>query len=290
MPGGARSVTSFLFAQRRVHLAARLATARNVGRFRVFRYAPDLLNKNGKPKRPSMQNFDLDLDSCGPMILDALIAMKDQDPTLTFRRSCREGICGSCAVNVDGTNSLACLTPIRTNCTATGGGAPVEIQALPNIPVVKDLVGDLNDFFDHHREVMPWLIRKNVKPEGSSEYRQDDVQRDKLDGLYECVLCACCTTSCPSSWWGPETYLGPAALLQAYRWVVDSRDEFTHERLAKLNDTLKLYRCHGIKNCNEVCPKHLKPADAIEQLKVLIAENYNEEWKTLVAGESLSAS
>jgi succinate dehydrogenase / fumarate reductase iron-sulfur subunit len=199
------------------------------------------------------------------MVLDALIKIKnEQDSTLTFRRSCREGICGSCAMNIDGSNTLACLRPI----SETKG--PVRIYPLPHLPVIKDLVPDLTTFFAQHREIEPWL--KTETPAPQTEWRQSHEERDKLDGLYECILCACCSTSCPSYWWNGDRYLGPAALLQAYRWLIDSRDESTGERLDRLEDPFRLYRCHTIMNCAQACPKHLNPAKAIAEIKKMLVE------------------
>jgi succinate dehydrogenase/fumarate reductase iron-sulfur protein len=196
------------------------------------------------------------------MLLDALIKIKnEQDPTLTFRRSCREGICGSCAMNIDGTNGLACLTEIDTS------SVPTKIYPLPHMYVVKDLVPDLQNFYDQYASIKPWLQKKdgdNATPE--VENLQSIEERRRLDGLYECILCACCSTSCPSYWWGQERYLGPAVLMQAYRWIADSRDEMTVERLAALDDEFKLYRCHQIMNCTRVCPKGLNPARAVATL------------------------
>ena len=200
---------------------------------------------------------------CGPMVLDALIWIKNKvDPTLTFRRSCREGICGSCAMNIDGMNTLACTH-------GHGEGArPVKIYPLPHMEVVKDLVPDLTTFYAQHAFIQPWL--KSATPDPQKERRQSRDDRAKLDGLYECILCACCSTSCPSYWWNGDRYLGPAALLQAYRWLIDSRDEATGERLDDLEDPFRLYRCHTIMNCTKTCPKNLNPAKAIAEIKKLM--------------------
>merc|ERR1719316_1950037 len=204
------------------------------------------------------------------MILDALIKVKDQvDSTLAFRRSCREGICGSCAMNIQGKNGLACLLYIEP------GPEAIEVQPLPHTYVVKDLVPDLTNFYNQYKSIEPWLKRKEVKGATDPEYYQSPEDRAKLDGMYECILCASCMTSCPSYWWNPEYYLGPAVLMQAYRWIADSRDQFTEERLAWVNDTMKL-------NC---CPKGLDPAKAIVNLKAQVEEEYQESWKSLVAGE-----
>ncbi|MFN3287786.1 MAG: succinate dehydrogenase iron-sulfur subunit [Sphingomonadaceae bacterium] len=236
------------------------AGARRVKTFRVYRWDPE-----GKGN-PRMDRFDIDLDSCGPMVLDALIKMKsEQDPTLTFRRSCREGICGSCAMNIDGTNALACTTAIEDI------KGEVEITPLPHMAVVKDLVPDMKHFYAQYASIKPWL--QTVTPAPNMKERiQTPEQRAKLDGLYECILCACCSTSCPSYWWNGDRFLGPAILLQAYRWLADSRDEMAGERLDALEDPFRLYRCHTIMNCATVCPKGLNPAKAIAEIKKLMVE------------------
>jgi succinate dehydrogenase / fumarate reductase iron-sulfur subunit len=233
--------------------------ATNVKTFRIYRYDPD------GGRNPQVDTYFVDLDSCGPMVLDALIKIKNEiDPTLTFRRSCREGICGSCAMNIDGINTLACTWGIED---VTGD---VRIYPLPHMPVIKDLVPDLSLFYAQHASVKPWLETETNPPE--REWRQSIDDRKKLDGLYECILCACCSTSCPSYWWNEERYLGPAALLHSYRWIIDSRDEATGERLDDLDDPFKLYRCHTIMNCAQTCPKHLNPAKAIAEIKKLMVE------------------
>src|SRR5207247_2768992 len=212
-----------------------------------------------------MDTYYVDRGDCGPMVLDALIWIKNNiDPTLTFRRSCREGICGSCSMNIDGSNTLACLKPISEI------RGPVKIYPLPHMPVVKDLVPDLTQFYAQHREIEPWL--KTETPEPQIEWKQSREDREKLDGLYECILCACCSTACPSYWWNQERYLGPAILLQAYRWVIDSRDEATGERLDNLEDPFRLYRCHTILNCTKTCPKGLNPGKAIADIKKMVIE------------------
>jgi succinate dehydrogenase (ubiquinone) iron-sulfur subunit len=196
------------------------------------------------------------------MVLDALIKIKDeQDPTLTFRRSCREGICGSCAMNIDGSNTLACLAYI------TKESSSMKIYPLPHMYVVKDLVTDLSNFYEQYKSIKPWLQTKKPHDLAQGEHLQSRVDRKKLDGMYECILCACCSTSCPSYWWNADRYLGPAVLMQAYRWIEDSRDEFTKERLDFVNDAFKLYRCHTIMNCTKTCPKGLNPGKAIAQIK-----------------------
>lgn len=225
-----------------------------------------------------MQEYILDLKDCGPMILDALHKIKETvEPSLAFRRSCREAICGSCSMNINGKNGLACVTFIEPS------ERPIEIQPLPHTYVLKDLVPDLSNFFNQYKSIEPWLKRKDVKKPGDKEHLQTPEDRAKLDGLYECILCACCTQSCPSYWWNPEVYLGPAVLLQSYRWIVESRDQFTEERLAFMNDTMKLYRCHGIFNCTTCCPKGLDPARAIEGIKRQVAEKYKRDWRDLMS-------
>ena len=225
----------------------------------VYRWDPDT---GGNPR---MDSYEIDLDKCGPMVLDALIHIKnDIDSTLTFRRSCREGICGSCAMNIDGVNTLACtrtMDEIRKN---------VRIYPLPHKPVVKDLVPDLKQFYAQYAAIKPWMQTDTPAPE-QGERLQSKQNREKLDGLYECILCACCSTSCPSYWWNSDRYLGPATLLQAYRWIIDSRDGNTDERLAELEDPFSMYRCHTIMNCTNTCPKGLNPAKAIADIKKRLA-------------------
>ena len=227
--------------------------------FKVYRWSPD---DDGNPQ---VDTYTIDLDDCGPMVLDALIKIKNEiDPTLTFRRSCREGICGSCAMNIDGTNTLACTRGIDEV------DGDVRIYPLPHMPVIKDLVPDLSRFYAQHRSIEPWL--KTETPQPRTEWKQSHEDREKLDGLYECILCACCSTSCPSYWWNGDRYLGPAILLQAYRWLIDSRDEATGERLDNLEDPFRLYRCHTIMNCSKACPKGLNPAKAIAEIKKMMIE------------------
>uniref|UniRef100_A0A6F9DSC5 Succinate dehydrogenase [ubiquinone] iron-sulfur subunit, mitochondrial n=1 Tax=Phallusia mammillata TaxID=59560 RepID=A0A6F9DSC5_9ASCI len=229
--------------------------------FSVYRWNPE-----EKGSQPYMKKYKVDLNDCGPMVLDALIKIKnEQDPTLTFRRSCREGICGSCAMNIKGTNTLACLSRIDTNLSK-----PTKIYPLPHMYVVKDLVPDMANFYAQYRSIEPFLKQKDVSKAGV-ENHQSVEDRQKLDGLYECILCACCSTSCPSYWWNPTKYLGPAVLMQAYRWIIDSRDEYTAERLDRLNDPFSLYRCHTIMNCTKTCPKGLNPGLAIAELKKMLA-------------------
>ena len=227
--------------------------------FRIYRWSPD------DDQNPHLDTYWLNLDDCGPMVLDALMKIKtDINSTLTFRRSCREGICGSCSMNIDGTNTLACLKAIDDV------SGDVRIYPLPHMEVVKDLVPDMTNFYAQHQSIEPWLQTKSPTP--PKEWRQSHEDRQELDGLYECILCACCSTSCPSYWWNSDRYLGPAILLQAYRWVNDSRDEATGERLDNLEDPFRLYRCHTIMNCTKACPKGLNPAKAIAELKKLMVE------------------
>ena len=227
--------------------------------FKVYRFDPDA------EENPRLDTYWVNEDQCGPMVLDALIKIKNEiDPTLTFRRSCREGICGSCAMNIGGRNGLACLKGLEEV------QGPIKVYPLPHMQVIKDLVPDMTNFYAQHREIQPWLQTDTAAP--PKEWKQSREDREKLDGLYECILCACCSTSCPSYWWNSDRYLGPAALLQAYRWVIDSRDEATGNRLDNLEDPFRLYRCHTIMNCAKACPKGLNPAKAIAELKKLMVE------------------
>jgi succinate dehydrogenase / fumarate reductase iron-sulfur subunit len=206
------------------------------------------------------------MDNCGPMVLDALLKIKDaMDSTLSLRRSCREGICGSCSMNIDGSNTLACTQSIAEI------KGDVKVYPLPHQPVVKDLVPDLTNFYPQYASIEPWMKTDTATPP-DRERLQSKEDREKLDDLYECILCACCSTSCPSYWWNSDRYLGPAALLNAYRWIVDSRDEAAGERLDDLEDPFKLYRCHTIMNCTKVCPKNLNPARAIAEIKKLLVQ------------------
>ncbi len=226
--------------------------------FRIYRWNPD------DGKNPELDTFVIDLDKCGPMVLDAILYIKNElDSTLSLRRSCREGICGSCAMNIGGTNTLACTTAIEDY------EGDIAIYPLPHMPVVKDLVPDLTNFYAQYASIKPWM-QTHTPPPPDRERLQSKEDRAELDGLYECILCASCSTSCPSYWWNSDRYLGPAALLQAYRWIADSRDEFTGERLDELEDPFKLYRCHTIMNCTNTCPKGLNPAKAISKIKKLI--------------------
>ncbi|MGU9977968.1 MAG: succinate dehydrogenase iron-sulfur subunit [Candidatus Oxydemutatoraceae bacterium WSBS_2016_MAG_OTU14] len=231
---------------------------KNVRRFIVYRYDPD------GSENPRTDTYELNTDECGPMVLDAIIKIKDKiDSTLSFRRSCREGICGSCSMNINGTNTLACIRNINDY------KGDIRIYPLPHLPVVKDLVPDLSHFYEQYASIKPWM-RRDTPTALDSEYIQSKEDRSKMEGLEECILCACCSTSCPSYWWNSDRYLGPAALLQAYRWIVDSRDEATGERLDELEDPFKLYRCHTIMNCTKACPKGLNPAKAIAEIKKLL--------------------
>ncbi|CAG8664198.1 14897_t:CDS:2 [Gigaspora margarita] len=225
--------------------------------FSIYRWNPD------KPaEKPHLQQYQVDLNACGPMVLDALIKIKnEQDSTLTFRRSCREGICGSCAMNISGTNTLACLAKIDRDASNT------KLYPLPHMYVVKDLVPDLTHFYKQYKSIEPFL-KKETKPKaGEREHYQSIADRKKLDGLYECILCACCSTSCPSYWWNSDEYLGPAVLLQAYRWMIDSRDDYAKQRREALQNPFSVYRCHTIMNCTKTCPKGLNPGRAIAMIK-----------------------
>ncbi|KAK8814635.1 hypothetical protein WA556_006674 [Blastocystis sp. ATCC 50177/Nand II] len=225
--------------------------------FDVFRYLPE------SDTKPHMVRYAVDVNNCGTMVLDALFQIKNEiDHTFSFRRSCREGICGSCAMNINGENGLACLTKI------TPGSATMTIRPLPHMFVIKDLIPDMTNFYEQYASIKPWLQKKSkVNTNYECENLQSYEDRQKLDGLYECILCACCSTSCPSYWWHPDKYLGPSILQQAYRWIADSRDEMTEERLKDLDDTYKLYRCHAIMNCTHACPKKLNPGRSIHKIK-----------------------
>ncbi|XP_002977159.2 succinate dehydrogenase [ubiquinone] iron-sulfur subunit 1, mitochondrial [Selaginella moellendorffii] len=229
--------------------------------FAIYRWDPD-----NTRKKPSLQVYSLNTNDCGPMVLDALIKIKNEmDPTLTFRRSCREGICGSCAMNINGKTGLACLTKMIVDA-----GEETTITPLPHFYVMKDLVVDMTNFYQQYKSVEPWLKKKSPPPGGTREFLQSKHDREKLDGMYECILCACCSSSCPSYWWNPEKFLGPAALLHAHRWIADSRDEYRNERLQSVEGDYKLYRCHTIRNCENACPKSLSPANQIIKIKGLM--------------------
>ena len=223
----------------------------------IYRYNLDTKSN------PYTDTYLLNKDNFGPMALDVLIYIKSKiDSSLTFRRSCREGICGSCSMNINGTNNLACITDISTE-------TKLKFYPLPHMPVIKDLVPDLNNFYAQYKSIKPWLIT-DKKPE--REHIQSQEDRSKLDGLFECVLCACCSTSCPSYWWNSDKYLGPATLMHAYKWIIDSRDTAKEERLSNLADKFKLYRCHTIMNCTKTCPKNLNPARAISEIKKMLVK------------------
>jgi succinate dehydrogenase / fumarate reductase iron-sulfur subunit len=238
-----------------------LATAvKNTRQVEIYRWDPDT------GENPRIDTYEIDLDDCGPMVLDALIKIKDQiDSSVTFRRSCREGICGSCAMNINGSNTLACTKDIKDIEGA------IKIYPLPHMAVVKDLVPDLTHFYEQYSSIKPWLQNETAPPLEKERLQSKD-ERKKIDGLYECILCACCSTSCPSYWWNSDRYLGPAVLLQAYRWLVDSRDENKNQRLDQLDESFKLYRCHTIMNCAQTCPKGLNPAKAIAGIKKLLVQ------------------
>jgi len=233
--------------------------ATNLKRFEVYRWDPD------SGENPRIDIFHIDLDSCGPMVLDAVLKIKNEiDTTLAFRRSCREGVCGSCAMNVNGKNTLVCTKAIEEY------KGTIKIFPLPHMDVMKDLVADMTNFFAQYSSIKPWIETQTPAP-ADRERLQSKEERKKLDGLYECVLCACCSTSCPSYWWNSDKYLGPAVLLQASRWLEDTRDENAGERLDELEDPYKLYRCHTIMSCTDTCPKGLNPAKAIADIKKMMA-------------------
>jgi succinate dehydrogenase / fumarate reductase iron-sulfur subunit len=236
------------------------AGAKRIKRIEVYRYDPET------GANPRLDVFSIDLDRCAPMVLDALLLIKNEtDPTLAFRRSCREGVCGSCSMNIDGHNTLAC-TKAMEDCSEV-----IKIYPLPHLPVVKDLVPDMTHFYAQYASIKPWIVTQTPPP-ADRERLQSKEERSKLDGLVECILCASCSASCPSYWWNGNRYLGPAVLLQSYRWIADSRDETTGERLDELEDPFKLYRCHTIMNCTDTCPKGLNPAKAIAEIKKLLVE------------------
>merc|ERR1712123_419076 len=234
---------------------------KGVKEFKIYRWDPDVGSS------PVMESYEVGLNKCGPMVLDALIYIKNEiDPTLTFRRSCREGICGSCAVNIDGVNNLACLAHVTEATEVT------KIWPLPHMYVVKDLVPDMTNFYAQYKSIEPWLKKKDESIKGEQFYQSEE-DRQKLDGLYECILCACCSTSCPSYWWNGDKYLGPAIIQQAYRWLIDSRDDYQAERLEKMNDAYSVFKCHTIMNCTKSCPKHLNPAWAIAEIKKMLTHH-----------------
>ncbi|MAZ66538.1 MAG: succinate dehydrogenase iron-sulfur subunit [Kangiellaceae bacterium] len=229
-------------------------------KFQVYRYNPDT------DKAPYMKDYELDIPAGSDMmVLDALMLLKEKDPTLAFRRSCREGVCGSDGLNMNGRNGLACVTPLSEL------KAPIVIRPLPGLPVIRDLVVDMAQFYKQYEKIKPYLL--NDEPAPARERLQSPEERAELDGLYECILCACCSTSCPSFWWNPEKFVGPAGLLQAYRFLADSRDTATAERLADLDDAYSVFRCRGIMNCVDVCPKGLNPTHAIGKVRSLLLKN-----------------
>jgi len=242
--------------------AATSAVPAKMKSFKIYRWDPETAGD-----KPRMQDYEIDLNSTGPMVLDALIKIKnEEDPTLTFRRSCREGICGSCAMNINGANTLACI------CKISDDAKPMKIYPLPHMYVVKDLVPDMSNFYAQYAYIEPYLKRDTPAP-GGKEHLQSIKDRAKLDGLYECILCACCTTSCPSYWWQGDKYLGPAVLMQAYRWMIDSRDEYRTERLQQMDNKYSVFKCHTIMNCTKTCPKGLNPGHAIGEVKKMLLMN-----------------
>ncbi|XKL64355.1 hypothetical protein PGB90_004441 [Kerria lacca] len=254
-------------------LTSSSAVEEKIKKFAIYRYDPS------KPEeKPRLQEYSINLNKCGPMVLDVLIKIKNEiDPTLTFRRSCREGICGSCAMNINGMNTLACICKIDANVKKTS-----KIYPLPHMFVIKDLVPDLTNFYNQYASIEPWLQRKKENF-GEKQFKQSITDRKTLDGLYECILCACCSTSCPSYWWNSDKYLGPAAIMQAYRWVIDSRDEAAEKRLNKLKDPFSVFRCHTIMNCTRTCPKGLNPGAAIAEIKKMIVGLQKKDNPDIVA-------
>lgn len=251
---------------------------KRVKTFSIYRWNPEELNA-----KPRMQSYGVDLENCGFTVLEGLLNIKDgADPTLAFRRSCREGICGSCAMNIDGLNTLACITKINTDLSK-----PLKIYPLPHMYVIKDLVVDMNHFHQQYKSIKPWLLKKNYIVDGPKLQNLQSIEdRAKLDGLYECILCACCSTSCPSYWWnGDRGFLGPAALLAAYRWIIDSRDEATDERLSRLNNPHSVFKCHTIMNCTVACPRGLNPGLAIAELKKLLA-GFTKKRRPQISGKA----
>lgn len=227
-------------------------------RFSIYRYNPET------DASPHMQDYELDIDAGDMMLLDAILLLKAQDESLSVRRSCREGVCGSDAMNINGRNGLACITALSELAQ------PIELRPLPGMPVIRDLVVDLSQFYKQYRSIKPYLV--NNEPEPETERLQSPEDRKELDGLYECILCACCSTSCPSFWWNPDKFVGPAGLLQAYRFIADTRDQATAERLDNLEDPYRLFRCHSIMNCVDVCPKGLNPTSAIGRIKEMLVK------------------
>lgn len=227
-------------------------------KFKIYRYNPET------DEQPYMRNYELDIEAGDMMLLDALLLIREQDDSLSLRKSCREGVCGSDAMNINGRNGLACITQLSSL------KEPIELRPLPGLPVIRDLIVDMTQFFKQYHSIKPYLVNNDPPPE--TERLQSPAQRAELDGLYECILCACCTTACPSFWWNPDKFVGPAGLLQAYRFIVDSRDQATSERLDNLEDPYRLFRCHTIMNCVDVCPKGLNPTAAIGKIKALMVK------------------
>ncbi|BBJ23164.1 succinate dehydrogenase iron-sulfur subunit [Candidatus Nitrotoga sp. AM1P] len=227
-------------------------------KFKIYRYNPET------DEQPYMRNYELDIEAGDMMLLDALLLLREQDDSLSLRKSCREGVCGSDAMNINGRNGLACITQLSSL------KQPIELRPLPGLPVIRDLIVDMAQFFKQYHSIKPYLVNNDPPPE--TERLQSPAQRAELDGLYECILCACCTTACPSFWWNPDKFVGPAGLLQAYRFIVDSRDQATSERLDNLEDPYRLFRCHTIMNCVDVCPKGLNPTAAIGKIKALMVK------------------
>ena len=227
-------------------------------KFKVYRYDPD------RDAQPYMQDYDIELEPTDQMLLDALVRIKEKDDSLALRRSCREGVCGSDAMNINGKNGLACVTKL------TELKEPVELRPLPGLPVIRDLIVDMTQFFKQYHSIKPYLVTESAAPQ--RERLQSPEDREELNGLYECILCACCSTSCPSFWWNPDKFVGPAGLLQAYRFIADTRDEAVNERLDNLEDPYRLFRCHTIMNCVDVCPKGLNPTKAIGKIKDLLVK------------------
>jgi succinate dehydrogenase / fumarate reductase iron-sulfur subunit len=227
-------------------------------KFRIYRYNPDTDTK------PYMQDYDLDLQAGDAMLLDALMLLRQQDDSIGFRKSCREGVCGSDAMNINGRNGLACITSLSSL------KQPIEIRPLPGLPVIRDLIVDMTQFFKQYHSIKPYLVNNDPPPE--TERLQSPQDRVELDGLYECILCGCCTTACPSFWWNPDKFVGPAGLLQAYRFIADTRDQDTAARLDNLEDPYRLFRCHTIMNCVDVCPKELNPTEAIGKIKDMMVK------------------
>ncbi|RFC32946.1 MAG: succinate dehydrogenase subunit B [Candidatus Nitrotoga sp. MKT] len=226
--------------------------------FKIYRYNPET------DEQPYMHDYELDIEAGDMMLLDALLLIREQDDSLSLRKSCREGVCGSDAMNINGRNGLACITQLSSLTE------PIELRPLPGLPVIRDLIVDMTQFFKQYHSIKPYLVNSDPPPE--TERLQSPAQRAELDGLYECILCACCTTACPSFWWNPDKFVGPAGLLQAYRFIVDSRDQATSERLDNLEDPYRLFRCHTIMNCVDVCPKGLNPTAAIGKIKALMVK------------------